>query len=407
MTHLLTVTPDEPTLDDPLRLELPGVDPDGLVLRSSLVDPAGQRWTSTGPLPAGDSEPVERMRWLWSMTPDPSAGPVPRPGPLEPTVVTFTVSRAGAPVAGARVPRHRVPPGVVREQLARPVGVLYHGDRPAPGVLLLGGTEGGLQEVHAALLARHGFTVLATGYYGLPGLPPVLSGVPVELFGTAAGWLLDHPAVSGDRVGIVGGSKGGEAALLAASLLPEFGAVVSIAGSGVITNGIGQDVRQGDFLQIVGTPTPCFTREGRDLPYLPNVVTDRVREAVGRGEPVALHSVLAPALRLADRVREATIPVERIGGPVLLVSSSDDAGYGRAYHDVAAERLERHGRAVTHLVHDGAGHGFIAPPWSPTTAREVPGPGVRFLQGGSAEADARARWVTWLRCLEFLREALA
>lgn len=44
------------------------------------------------------------------------------------------------------------------------VGVLCAraGDRPAPGVLLLGGSEGGLHERDARALAAEGFTVLAS-----------------------------------------------------------------------------------------------------------------------------------------------------------------------------------------------------------------------------------------------------
>jgi hypothetical protein len=37
-------------------------------------------------------------------------------------------------------------------------------------------------------------------------------------------------------------------------------------------------------------------------------------------------------------VAEATIPVERINGPVLLLSGEDDLGYGPEYHRIAAGR---------------------------------------------------------------------
>ena len=41
---------------------------------------------------------------------------------------------------------------------------------PAPGVLLLGGSEGGRHANDAALLASHGFAVLALAYFGEPGV---------------------------------------------------------------------------------------------------------------------------------------------------------------------------------------------------------------------------------------------
>lgn len=90
------------------------------------------------------------------------------------------------------------------------VGVLCApaGDLPAPGVLLLGGSEGGLHERDArALAAAEGFTVVAS-----------------------------QPR-AGQRFGVTGGSRGGEAALLVGSYDERVGAVVSIVGSGVMTQG--------------------------------------------------------------------------------------------------------------------------------------------------------------------------
>lgn len=106
----------------------------------------------------------------------------------------------------------------------------------APGVLLLGGSEGGLHERDARALAAEGFTVLALAYLGAPGLPPGLIGVPLEYFSLGLDVLASQPR-AGQRFGVTGGSRGGDAALLVGSYDERVGAVVSIVGSGVMTQG--------------------------------------------------------------------------------------------------------------------------------------------------------------------------
>jgi hypothetical protein len=44
-----------------------------------------------------------------------------------------------------------------------------------------------------SVLSKHGFTVLALAYFGLPSLPPTLARIPVEYFGRALDYLRAHP----------------------------------------------------------------------------------------------------------------------------------------------------------------------------------------------------------------------
>jgi dienelactone hydrolase len=294
------------------------------------------------------------------------------------------------------------------------VGILLHPDdgddfRRLPGVLLLGGSEGGLHEDHAALLAEQGYAVLALAYYGLPGVPQVCQDIPLEYFGRALDYLRAHPRVDGDRIGVFGGSKGGEVALLIGVTFPDRGvrAVVSVAGSGVVTQGICQSVFTGDLRTILTTPVANWTYQGHELAYLPNVVTPRMERALAAGEPVAL-GWARPDLGDVERVAQAAIPVERINGAVLLVVGADDQNYGVEFHKIAARRLEehRHPHAWKHVVHEGAGHFIIAPHIAPTS-QTSPGPGgITFLHGGTPEDDARARAETWRETVEFFASEL-
>jgi dienelactone hydrolase len=57
------------------------------------------------------------------------------------------------------------------------------------------------------------------------------------------------PHVRDGQLAVAGASMGGEAALLIGATFPLVGAVISIVGSGLITQGISQDVRTGSFLK--------------------------------------------------------------------------------------------------------------------------------------------------------------
>jgi uncharacterized protein len=82
-------------------------------------------------------------------------------------------------------------------------------------VLLLGGSEGGLPSpLVADMLAGQGYDVLGVGYFGLPGLPSTLSGIPLEYFARALRWLARQPGVDPAKIAVLGVSRGSEAAQL-------------------------------------------------------------------------------------------------------------------------------------------------------------------------------------------------
>jgi dienelactone hydrolase len=423
----LEVSPEHPSLDTALRIRLAGLPPGTEVtLRASQADPRGQEWRSAAIFTVaadgtvdlardaprrGSYQQADPMGLVWSM--EPSAGQ-PQDSPadfLAPADLRLVAEVGGVQVAAAQRARLRVPAGLCRTDVREGglVATLYAPEsQPRPGVLLLGGSEGGMHEDDAALLAAHGYAVLALAYYGLPGLPATLQDIPLEYFGQALGYLRQHDKVSGSQVAVIGASKGGEAALLVGATFPEVRAVVSVVGSGVLTQGISQGVLTGSFLDILGTPVASWTYQGRELPYLPNVVTSELEDAVAAGDPVALRLAFEPGLRRTDLAAPATIAVERINGAVLLISGSDDQGYGPAFHEIAARRLavHRHQYPWDHVVYEDAGHLIAAPPYAPTTRSLTPGPGVMFRHGGTPAGDARARAEGWQRIRTFLAEEL-
>lgn len=298
-------------------------------------------------------------------------------------------------------------PGVKSRELRQDglVGRVFlpEGKGPHPTVIVLSGSSGGLNLVPAALLASHGYAALALGYFALPGLPGSLDEIPLEYFGRALDWLRRRPRLFSDFVAVAGTSRGGELALLLGATFPAIRAVVCFVASGLLHAGLGQSAK--------GRHAAAWTHGGKPLPALEqgNDRTDSTAVDWDR-PPVALTPVFRSSLRDRAAVERATIPVERIAGPVLLVSGDDDAMWPSVeLSEIATRRLAEHGHPypVRHLVCAGAGH-RIYPPYAPTTLRWSRHPilGSELAFGGSAEADAAACAESWPQVLDFLDEAV-
>jgi dipeptidyl aminopeptidase/acylaminoacyl peptidase len=109
-------------------------------------------------------------------------------------------------------------------------GFLYYPAEggPFPGVIILGGSEGSLFEGWARAFAANGFAALTLAWFAYPGLPEELVEIPLEYFDRAVAWMQARPQVRTGRLGLMGGSKGGELALLVASRNPAISAVVAM-----------------------------------------------------------------------------------------------------------------------------------------------------------------------------------
>ncbi|MFC0543122.1 alpha/beta fold hydrolase [Kutzneria chonburiensis] len=261
----------------------------------------------------------------------------------------------------------------------------------APGVLLLGGSEGGLHERDARALHAEGYNVLALAYFGTSTLPPGLVDIPLEYFFAAVDKIASFAT---GKIGIVGGSRGGEAALLVGAHDDRVGAVVSVAGGGLVTQGI--DYRAGTLLDILSTPAASWTLRRKPLDYLPYDIRDELREQIANDEPVRLRLAFADVPAEVDRYR---IPVERIGGPVLMLCGDDDQTWPTVEYSRAATADN-----VELRIYEGAGHPLNGPPGQPYLDTLSDGPGVRFELGGSAEVNTKARAAAWAATLEFLHE---
>ena len=343
------------------------------------------------PLSGTYSDP-DAMGLFWSMALAPSTAPSP-PSPrvfevLPPWDMTFSATVAGMIVASVTLDRRFVAPTVTRIPVRDHgvIGTLFlpEGLGPHPGVLSWGGSSGGYSETQAALLASHGFAALALAYFGVPPLPDNLVDIPLEYFEAAIGWMQAQPRVNGDRLAVVGTSRGGELALLVGATFPQIKAVVGYVPSGFLW--------PGEDNTGVARARPAWTFRGAPLPYLTTTF---------------FHSELADP---AERER-ATIPVERISGPVLLISGEDDALWpSMQLAQIAMDRLAQHQHPYPdkHLHYAGAGHLIGAPYLPTTTSTSYYNPSVKATLnvGGNAKGYAAAAADSWPRVLTFLQDSL-
>lgn len=385
-----------------------------VVLRAAMDDSAGRRWTSSArfhadaagrvdpardaPL-AGSYAGVRAMGLVSSMEPPGElAGRLrfifPR---LDSLPLDLVMEIAGATVDSARVVRWlRAPDVVVRALGGGSAGRIFYprGRDRRPGVLVLGGSEGGFGgDDVAALLASRGYVALSLAYFGADGLPAALERIPLEHFVAAIDSLRGDPRVRGDRIAVFGTSKGAEAALLLAAHDARVRAVVAYAPSAVAWSCICADPR-----------APSWTLGGRPVPFVPGGADPAYRPAPGSPiRPVVnyRYRMRAPAI-----VQAASIPVERIAGPVLLVAGQEDALWPSAWSaEAIAARLRERGfrHRVVRLIYPGAGH-LIGKAYLPAGSTRIAG--GRLETGGSPQANAAAQADAWPRVLAFLASVL-
>jgi hypothetical protein len=153
---------------------------------------------------------------------------------------TLTAAIGETVVARATV-RRRAVAADVRVRVDGLVGVFYEppGSGRHPAVLVLGGSGGGIPPAAgpAGGLASRGYAVLALAYFGVGGLPPALSNIPLEYFGRALRWLAAQPSVEAGRIGVLGASRGAELALLLGSVYPDIHAVIAYMPSNIVRRG--------------------------------------------------------------------------------------------------------------------------------------------------------------------------
>ncbi|XP_047381707.1 bile acid-CoA:amino acid N-acyltransferase-like [Sciurus carolinensis] len=291
------------------------------------------------------------------------------------SMVSLTLERWYAAPGVTRIP--------VEEGRLRGALFLPSGEGPFPGVIDLFGGIGGLCEHRSSLLASRGFASLALAYWGYKDLPSQLQKLDLEYFEEASNFLLSHPKVFGQGIGVISTSKGAEIGLSMAIYLKQVIATILING----TN------------SPYGIPYVYRGYTHQSIPYSLQFLSTN---ALGFIEFQGIYE------KIGVEASQYLFPIEKAHGHFLFIVGEDDKSINSKEHaKEAIEKLRRHGKNNwTLLSYPGAGH-LIEPPYSPLCwASKMPNACTPISWGGEVITHAAAQEHSWKEIQKFLRKHL-
>jgi dienelactone hydrolase len=110
-------------------------------------------------------------------------------------------------------------------------------------------------------------------------------------------------------------------------------------------------------------------------------------------------------------IEAATIPVENIRCPLLILSGEQDKIWPSTFYgNFIEKRLKKEGSTIKakHLHFPNAGHAFFEYPYLPITSQIYYHPILKFWEtfGGTAHGNGHACKEAWSEVFDFLRESL-
>lgn len=193
--------------------------------------------------------------------------------------------------------------------------ILYLGNGThQPLVVGLGGSEGGnawtsnyWKNTRDQFIAK-GYAFLAIGYFGAKNTPAILDKIAIEEVYQAIELAAQHQKINKSKIAIVGGSRGADLALLLGSYYPAITCVVGLSASNVAFPGHTQTF-----------DSSCWTYAGKQLPFVP--INEEAIPFLMKGD---LRGGFTAMLKDTIAAQKAAIKVEKINGPILLLSATKD-----------------------------------------------------------------------------------
>lgn len=420
--YLSVTQPEGQAIDREVHIQVEKLQPfQDIELQAEAKDQKGDIWSShasfradaqgqvdVASVPPTDNssyDGVDEMGLFWSMLPASGDTTASFKCKNDTIPVEIKLYVAGDLVSQKTVTCYLKAPDVKRIEVRENglVGALFspQSERPLPVIITLSGSNGGLSENRAKLLASNGFAVFALGYFGVDGLPSNLQDIPLEYFETAFAWLKEQPNIDSSRVGLYGASRGAELSLILGSFFPNsVQAIVAIVPSSVVYGGLSE--------------TPVNAWIYQDNPIRPFAPVPQTDFADGKGQtpqnPANTRQSFLEGMKNEVAFAAASIPVENIRCPILLVSGGDDQMWpSDLYVQQIMDRLTKTHSSIIccHLHYPDAGHGINIP------NLPIPGPTyyhpigkLWFSMGGSRAADARASSDAWNKLVAFFQESL-
>ena len=353
----------------------------------------------------GSYQGIDPMGLLWSMQPCTDEIGTSFKMKKEEYFLRITALRNNDVIAMQEISRARISSEVKRVPVQENglVGALFlpPSDNLLPVIITLSGSNGGLSENRASLLASHGFAVFALGYFGIEGLPENLEKIPMEYFENAIAWIHNHPLIDSSRIGIYGISRGGELALILGSLFPEsFQAIVAIVPSSVIN---GRAETSTDSWYYKGKPLGAFAPIGK-IDFSLDIGKDP-------SNPANTAHLFLEGMKDLQAFEKASIPVEKIQASLLVISGGDDQIWPSSlYSEQIQKRLQEKKSSIFFewIDYPNAGHGINIPNLPQSGPAYFHPIAKRWLSiGGTPRGDQHASLDSWKKITLFFDQRLS
>ncbi|MEO0881353.1 MAG: acyl-CoA thioesterase/bile acid-CoA:amino acid N-acyltransferase family protein [Pseudomonadota bacterium] len=413
---------------EPITLSLSFRDDGGVLWASRATfaaDHNGEVSTDTHPAQSGTYSGVDPHGLFWSAYPtnhetllqdvlNGAPGTLaPAIEPLAPYCWHLTITTSSGSTTPLTIARRRKLTSTRELRPPSPMqGLLFEPDVPnGASVVVLGGSEGGVFPARAALLTASGFRTLALAYFQHDGLPDIDRNLPLEYFHSALQWL---KSTSTGRIGLIGVSRGSEAAQLTALQWPELvDALILWVPSHMVNCGLdlagGSDFRTEHSAMWTLSETPIKGVNFLEEDLQNTEISDHdFRTLNGRRYADEFERAWQAALD------ERRIPIENYKGPVLSIAGTEDALWPSALgaEEITSARTPQTG--PRHLaIYDNAGHLIGTPneprpfPWLMHWHGGYMGIDNGFCAyGGTREGAALAARQSWKKQTDFLRKYL-
>ncbi|XP_078000657.1 acyl-coenzyme A thioesterase 1-like [Glandiceps talaboti] len=356
----------------------------------------GQVDVTTQPCIGGSYQGIEPMGLFWSMLQSPgqrSGLRFTKADVTKPSIVEFAVYPGHldtpefqdiSPISTTVIERHymdkhmeRIP---VREGRVRGTVLKPKGTGPFPGIIDLYGSGGGLMEMRAAMLANHGYAVIALAFFGYDDLPKNFYDLDLDYFEESLNWFQKQDYIKPGGVGIIGISFGAEMALAMAVYFPDqVKAVASINGSHMHSGG--------GALKFRGETLPCTNLSP---------------------EKIIFKDDMYILLEAIDEPNEKSVfDFKNMKAQLLLMVGEDDLNWKSSFYaQETVKRLKSYNKTNYKLLsYPGVGH-LIEPAYTPFCKSSYHSIGMTLAWGGKTKPHAYAQQECWKEILQWFHRHL-
>lgn len=420
----INVTPIESKTNEPISFQIYTIEPSSrIVIKASTKDDRQEKFVSEATFISdehglidlnlhspieGDYKGIDVFGLFWSMQSKKDRMFIKHTS--DPLVIKIDVYHNGELLASEQITRTFYQKNIIKRELNDDsmIGTLFYPENgdSLPAVVIVGGSDAGVHESSAALVASEGYVVLALAYFGRKGLQKGIVEIPLEYVDHAFQYLMNLRQVNQKRLGIIGFSRGSELALLYASHFPNIKSVIAIAPSAVVFSGL---------INMQPVERSAWTYKNTPLPYFQAQRTKQDTFSFFKhwiqGKPYSGLDVMNRIIQDEQQLEETAIPIENIRAPMMFFAGEDDHILPAVFFTKRIEDLlKNHAYKEQNrfIYYENAGH-FATFPGSAPNLPQITGTtqyNMRMIFGGTKKDNARAASNSWEKTVKFLNKTL-